>query len=269
MAPPDSEQTSEACPFCGASIAPGSVRCGGCGRTLPFWADDATKPVVFSHRGSRYALGFDDARCALWDLLWGGPPLHTEPKTDDGWRSIWKRYVSLEARDAGDVADERPRGGRSAPTSAEEPLPQRPAPRTAPAHPQGRSRTGLRVAVAVLVLCLVAGIASGIAYPLGRDRGEDTGFALGFSSGREEGHREGLLTGREEGREKGRHVGFRQGTRYGRTQGLDQGREEGARRACQYLFRNLGTSRIYSSTGFGPYRYYDMSVCESLALFLR
>jgi hypothetical protein len=53
--------------------------------------------VRYTHSGFRYVLGYGADTFGIWDRQAGsGPPVETFPRTDEGWRSAWIRYVSLE-----------------------------------------------------------------------------------------------------------------------------------------------------------------------------
>jgi len=53
--------------------------------------------IRYSHSGFRYVLGYDADSFGIWDRQSpGGAPAETFPRTDEGWRSAWTRYVSLE-----------------------------------------------------------------------------------------------------------------------------------------------------------------------------
>jgi hypothetical protein len=50
----------------------------------------------YTHSGFRYVLGFVADSFGIWDRQSPGSPVETFPRTDDGWRSAWIRFVSLE-----------------------------------------------------------------------------------------------------------------------------------------------------------------------------
>jgi hypothetical protein len=50
----------------------------------------------YTHSGFRYVLGFVADSFGIWDRQSPGAPVETFPRTDDGWRSAWIRFVSLE-----------------------------------------------------------------------------------------------------------------------------------------------------------------------------
>jgi hypothetical protein len=52
--------------------------------------------VRYTHSGYRYVLGYDADRFAIWDRHSTGGPAESFPRTDDGWRSAWIRFVGLE-----------------------------------------------------------------------------------------------------------------------------------------------------------------------------
>jgi hypothetical protein len=52
--------------------------------------------VQYTHSGFRYVLGYDAESFGIWDRQSPGGPVETFPRTDDGWRSAWIRFVGLE-----------------------------------------------------------------------------------------------------------------------------------------------------------------------------
>jgi len=52
--------------------------------------------VQYTHSGFRYVLGYAADSFGIWDRQAPGGPVETFPRTDDGWRSAWIRFVSLE-----------------------------------------------------------------------------------------------------------------------------------------------------------------------------
>jgi hypothetical protein len=50
----------------------------------------------YTHSGFRYVLGFVADSFGIWDRQSPGAPVETFPRTDDGWRSAWIRFVGLE-----------------------------------------------------------------------------------------------------------------------------------------------------------------------------
>jgi hypothetical protein len=57
--------------------------------------------VRYTHSGFRYVLGYGADSFGIWDRqAAGGAPAETFPRTDEGWRSAWIRYVSLEPNHA-------------------------------------------------------------------------------------------------------------------------------------------------------------------------
>jgi hypothetical protein len=60
----------------------------------------AEQGVRYTHSGFRFVLGFGADSFGIWDRQAGGAPVETFPRTDEGWRSAWIRYVSLEPNHA-------------------------------------------------------------------------------------------------------------------------------------------------------------------------
>ena len=52
--------------------------------------------VQYTHSGFRYVLGYAADSFGIWDRQSPGGPAETFPRTDDGWRSAWIRFVGLE-----------------------------------------------------------------------------------------------------------------------------------------------------------------------------
>jgi hypothetical protein len=52
--------------------------------------------VQYTHSGFRYVLGYAADSFGIWDRQSPGGPVETFPRTDDGWRSAWIRFVGLE-----------------------------------------------------------------------------------------------------------------------------------------------------------------------------
>lgn len=66
--------------------------------------------VRYTHSGSRYVLGYGADTFGIWDRQAPGPPVETFPRNDEGWRSAWIRYTSLEPNHAevGDASGQGP-----------------------------------------------------------------------------------------------------------------------------------------------------------------
>jgi len=61
----------------------------------------AEQSVRYTHSGFRYVLGYGADSFGIWDRqAAGGAPAETFPRTDEGWRNAWIRYVSLEPNHA-------------------------------------------------------------------------------------------------------------------------------------------------------------------------
>jgi hypothetical protein len=50
----------------------------------------------YTHSGYRYVLGYEADLFGIWDRQTPGNPVETFPRTDEGWRSAWIRFVNLE-----------------------------------------------------------------------------------------------------------------------------------------------------------------------------
>jgi hypothetical protein len=53
-------------------------------------------PVTYTHSGHRYVLGYGADFFGIWDRQAPAAPVERFPRTDDGWRQAWQRYVGLE-----------------------------------------------------------------------------------------------------------------------------------------------------------------------------
>jgi hypothetical protein len=64
------------------------------------WAGGAAPAVdasvKYSHSGYRYVLGYGTDFFGIWDRQSPSMAVERFPRTDDGWRQAWMRYVSLE-----------------------------------------------------------------------------------------------------------------------------------------------------------------------------
>jgi hypothetical protein len=56
-------------------------------------SDDA---LQYTHSGGRYLLGYGEGYVGIWERAGGQAPVERYPRTPDGWRSAWRRYVALE-----------------------------------------------------------------------------------------------------------------------------------------------------------------------------
>ena len=251
---------------------PGAARCDSCQRTLPFWPHDPSEVLTFSHRDERYALGYGETRCGVFDLLWGGPPIFTAPKTDDGWGQAWTKYTSLQS---GSFDDPPPNGT--------------PAPSPAPTHtravtievpnpaPQAKALNGSWKPFALAIGFVIAGSVGTWLFMEARvetvgatsyERGEAAGRESGLEEGREIGYTSGYSSGRSTGYSNGFKKGRTEGFKKGRTEGFDEGWikgfDKGWNDRCTSFFNSLQTDRIYGRGPgfFGSYRYFDRSVCN-------
>jgi hypothetical protein len=53
--------------------------------------------VEFTHSGERYLLGYSGDHFGIWDRQSPAQPAERFPRTDDGWRQAWQRYVAIES----------------------------------------------------------------------------------------------------------------------------------------------------------------------------
>jgi hypothetical protein len=52
--------------------------------------------VRYTHSGYRYVLGYTADAFGIWDRQSPAQPSERFPRTDDGWRQAWLRFVALE-----------------------------------------------------------------------------------------------------------------------------------------------------------------------------
>jgi hypothetical protein len=52
--------------------------------------------VRYTHSGYRYVLGYSADAFGIWDRQSPAQPSESFPRTDDGWRQAWLRFVALE-----------------------------------------------------------------------------------------------------------------------------------------------------------------------------
>jgi hypothetical protein len=73
--------------------APSTVPEGspGAGTTGP-----SSSPVRYTHSGYRFVLGYGDDYFAMWDRQAPATPTERWPRTDDGWRAAWLRFIAAE-----------------------------------------------------------------------------------------------------------------------------------------------------------------------------
>jgi hypothetical protein len=64
---------------------------------VPAASPPSTEPSIrYTHSGYRYVLGYDPDHFGIWDRQTPSTPAERFPRTDDGWRQAWTRFVSLE-----------------------------------------------------------------------------------------------------------------------------------------------------------------------------
>jgi hypothetical protein len=56
--------------------------------------------VRYTHSGYRYVLGYTADAFGIWDRQSPAQPSERFPRTDDGWRQAWLRFVALEPNNA-------------------------------------------------------------------------------------------------------------------------------------------------------------------------
>jgi hypothetical protein len=53
--------------------------------------------IEFTHTGERYLLGYGPDYFGIWDRQSPSTPTERFPRTDEGWRQAWQRYVTIES----------------------------------------------------------------------------------------------------------------------------------------------------------------------------
>jgi hypothetical protein len=77
--------------------APGQPASSGTvGTTVSSPTASPSGDAQYTHSGFRYVLGFVADSFGIWDRQSPGVPVERFPRTDDGWRSAWIRFVGLE-----------------------------------------------------------------------------------------------------------------------------------------------------------------------------
>lgn len=95
--PPAPAPESDAAPEPTASAMPSSGQAAPATAVPAPAASSSPEPSVrYSHSGYRYVLGYGTDHFGIWDRQSPSAPAERFPRTDDGWRQAWTRFISLE-----------------------------------------------------------------------------------------------------------------------------------------------------------------------------
>lgn len=75
-------------------------------------AEASSSTVRYTHSGYRFVLGYGDDYFGMWDRQSPTVPTERWPRTDDGWRAAWLRFIAAEPNHV-PVPQEEP-GGEAA-----------------------------------------------------------------------------------------------------------------------------------------------------------
>jgi len=77
--------------------------------------------VRYTHSGFRYVLGYSTDSFGIWDRQSPAQPSERFPRTDEGWRQAWLRFIALEPNNTAvegtrsNAASSTPQGGPATP----------------------------------------------------------------------------------------------------------------------------------------------------------
>jgi hypothetical protein len=77
-----------------ATQTPGAYSVGPEGGRI---ASASGERVEFTHSGERYLLGYSGDHFGIWDRQSPAQPAERFPRSDDGWRQAWQRYIAIES----------------------------------------------------------------------------------------------------------------------------------------------------------------------------
>jgi len=78
--------------------------------------------VRYTHSGYRYVLGYSADSFGIWDRQSPAQPSERFPRTDDGWRQAWLRFVALEPNNSAVDAAASGQGQASATPASATPM---------------------------------------------------------------------------------------------------------------------------------------------------
>ena len=102
--PSSPEPPGPASPTPAEAIGPAAMAAPGAtaphGATAPSPAATPGADVRYTHSGYRYVLGYTADDFGIWDRQSPAQPSERFPRTDEGWRQAWLRFVALEPNNA-------------------------------------------------------------------------------------------------------------------------------------------------------------------------
>lgn len=94
--PAAASEPGEAAPMPSQMPAPGIAPPAAAAAPAPAATSSAGPTVRYTHSGYRYVLGYDADHFGIWDRQSPSAPAERFPRTDEGWRQAWTRFVTLE-----------------------------------------------------------------------------------------------------------------------------------------------------------------------------
>jgi hypothetical protein len=93
---PSSAAERSAAPEASAATEPAATESAASEPAASAAAQPAAGEVRYTHSGFRYVLGYSADAFGIWDRQSPAQPSERFPRTDDGWRQAWLRFIALE-----------------------------------------------------------------------------------------------------------------------------------------------------------------------------